>query len=138
MNQYLNTVEDAFGTDVDYGQIVKIYGGGVDDVESQRRYSPPPVTAVSRKVVCGEPDLSFVSTSHVERQNLSLRMRNRRVTRLTNAFSKKLENFRASMGLSYAYYNYVKIHRTIRCTPAMAAGVANRLWSVRDLVELAN
>lgn len=138
MNQYLNTVEDAFGTDVDYGQIVKIYGGGVDDVESQRRYSPPPVTAVSKKAICGEPDLNLVSTSHVERQNLSLRMRNRRVTRLTNAFSKKLENFRASMGLSYAYYNYVKIHRTIRCTPAMAAGVANRLWTVRDLVELAN
>lgn len=138
MNQYLNTVEDAFGTEVDYGQIVKIYGGGVDDVEQQRRYSPPPVTSVSKKAVCGEPDLAMTSTSHVERQNLSVRMRNRRLTRLTNAFSKKPENFRASMGLTYAVYNYVKICRTIRCTPAMAAGVANRLWTVRDLVELAN
>lgn len=138
MNQYLNTVEDAFGDSVDYGQVVKIYGGGVDDVESQRRYSPPPVTSVTKKAVHGEPDLDLVSTSHVERQNLSVRMRNRRLTRLTNAFSKKLENFRASMGLTYAVYNYVKICRTIRCTPAMAAGVSNRLWTVRDLVELAN
>lgn len=138
MNQYLNTVEDAFGDSVDYGQVVKVYGGGVDDVEQQRRYSPPAVTAVTKKVVHGEPDLATVSTSHVERQNLTLRMRNRRVTRLTNAFSKKLENFRASMGLSYFYYNYVKMHRTIRCTPAMAAGVSNRLWTTRDLVELAN
>lgn len=136
MNQYLNTVEDAFGTDVDYGQIVKVYGG-TDDIESQRRYSPPPVTAVTKKTICGEPDLETISTSHVERQNLTVRMRNRRLTRLTNAFSKKLENFRASMGLTSAYYNYVKQHRSIRCTPAMAAGVSSRLWTVRDLVELA-
>ncbi len=136
MNQYLNTVEDAFGTEVDYGQIVKIYGGA-EDTESQRRYSPPPVTAITKKVISGKPDLETVSTSHVERQNLSVRMRNRRLTRLTNAFSKKLENFRASMGLTYAYYNYVKIHRTIRMTPAMAAGVSSRIWTVRDLVERA-
>jgi IS1 family transposase len=137
MNQYLNTVEDAFGTEVDYGQIVKIYGGGADDIETQRRYSPPPVTAITKKVIYGEPDLETISTSHVERQNLSVRMRNRRLTRLTNAFSKKLENFRASMGLTYAYYNYVKYHRSIRCTPAMAADVSKKLWTVRDLVELA-
>ena len=136
MNQYLNTVEDAFGTEVDYGQIVKIYGGA-EDTESQRRYSPPPVTAITKKVISGKPDLETVSTSHVERQNLSVRMRNRRLTRLTNAFSKKLENFRASMGLTYAYYNYIKIHRTIRMTPAMAAGVSSRIWTVRDLVERA-
>lgn len=136
MNQYLNTVEDAFGTDVDYGQIVKVYGG--NDVEAQRRYSPAPVTSVSKKAICGEPDLETVSTSHVERQNLTTRMRNRRLTRLTNGFSKKLENFRASMGLTYGYYNYVKVHRTLRCTPAMEAGVSNRLWTVRDFVELVN
>lgn len=135
MNQYLNTVEEAFGTDVDYGQIVKIYGGA-DDIDGKRRYSPPPVTAISKKAISGEPDLETISTSHVERQNLSVRMRNRRLTRLTNAFSKKLENFRASMGLTYAYYNYCKIHRTIRCTPAMAAGVSDRIWTVRDLVSL--
>lgn len=135
MNQYLNTVEDAFGDQVDYGQIVKVYGGV--DTEGTRRYSPPPVTAIRKTVISGEPDLETISTSHVERQNLSVRMRNRRLTRLTNAFSKKLENFRASMGLTYGYYNFVKQHRSIRCTPAMAAGVSNRLWSVRDLVELA-
>ena len=137
MNQYLATVDDAFGSDVDYGQIVKVYGGGADDVETFRRYSPPPVTAVTKKVIAGEPDLETVSTSHVERQNLSVRMRNRRLTRLTNAFSKKLENFRASMGLTYFYYNYCKIHRSIRMTPAMAAGVSNRIWSVEDAVRLA-
>lgn len=137
MNQYLNTVEDAFGTDVDYGQVVKIYGGGVDDVETQRRYSPPAVTAVSKKTICGEPDLETISTSHVERQNLTTRMHCRRLTRLTNAFSKKFEHFRAAIGLNYAYYNFVLMHKTIRCTPAMAAGVSNRLWTVRDLVELA-
>ncbi|MBI2512411.1 MAG: IS1 family transposase [Opitutae bacterium] len=136
MNQYLNTVEDAFGTDVDYGQIVKVYGG-IDDVEQQRRYSPPPVTAVNKKAICGEPDLDMISTSHVERQNLSVRMRNRRLTRLTNAFSKKLENFRASMGLTFFYYNFCKIHKSIRCTPAMAAGVTNRIWKVDDIVALA-
>ena len=135
MNQYLNTVEDAFGDQVDYGQIVKIYGG--NDTEGQRRYSPPPVTAITKKAISGEPDLATVSTSHVERQNLSVRMRNRRLTRLTNAFSKKLDNFRASMGLTYAYYNYCKIHRSIRVTPAMAAGVSSRIWTVRDLVERA-
>lgn len=135
MNQYLNTVEDAFGDQVAYGQIVKVYGGV--DTEGTRRYSPPPITAITKKAVYGEPDLDTVSTSHVERQNLSTRMRNRRLTRLTNAFSKKLENFRASMGLTYGYYNFVKYHRSIRCTPAMAAGVSKKLWTVRDLVELA-
>lgn len=136
MNQYLNTVEDAFGDQVDYGQIVKIYGGV--DTEGTRRYSPPPVTAISKKAIFGEPDLSTVSTSHVERQNLTARMHSRRLTRLTNAFSKKFEHFRAAMGLNYAYYNYCLLHRTIRCTPAMEAGVANHLWKVRELVELAN
>jgi len=136
MNQYLSTIEDAFGHDADYGQIVKIYGGATD-VEMQRRYSPAPVTAVTRKVVSGEPDMETISTSHVERQNLTSRMHSRRLTRLTNAFSKKFENFRAAMGLNYAYYNYCLIHRTIRCTPAMAAGVSSRIWTVRDLVERA-
>ena len=135
MNQYLNTVEDAFGPDVDYGQVVKIYGGG--EGEESRRYSPPPVTAITKKVIFGEPDLETVSTSHVERQNLSLRMRCRRLTRLTNAFSKKLENFKAAIALSYGYYNFAKVHKSIRMTPAMAANVSNRIWTVRDLVELA-
>ncbi|HWA24498.1 MAG TPA: IS1 family transposase [Lacunisphaera sp.] len=136
MNQYLNTVEDAFGDAVDYGQIVKVYGGA-DDVEQQRRYSPPPVTAVTKKAVSGSPDLETVSTSHVERQNLTTRMHCRRLTRLTNAFSKKFEHFQAAIGLNYGYYNYCLIHKTIRMTPAMAAGVSSRIWTVSDLVERA-
>lgn len=137
MNQYLATVEDSFGTDVDYGQIVKIYGSNAEGPEMMRRYSPPPITAVSRKIICGEPDEQFISTSHVERHNLTTRMHVRRLTRLTNAFSKKVENFRAAMGLWFAYYNFVKVHKTIRCTPAMAAGISPRLWTVADLIERA-
>jgi IS1 family transposase len=138
MTQYLAGVEDAFGTDVDYGQIVKVYGGDPSiDIDASRRYSPPPVTAIRKTIVCGVPNEDLISTSMVEQQNLTLRMHCRRLTRLTNAFSKKLENFRASIGLFYAYYNLVKIHRSIRCTPAMAAGVASSLWKVEDLVDLA-
>lgn len=136
MNQYLNTVEDAFGDNVDYGQIVKVYGGV--ETEGQRRYSPPPVIGVKKKAISGEPNLETVSTSYVERQNLTLRMHCRRLTRLTNAFSKKIENFRAAIALNYAYYNYCLMHKTIRCTPAMAAGVSSRLWTVKNLVELVN
>ena len=135
MNQYVNSVDDAFGGDVDYGQIVKVYGGA--DMEGSRRYSPPPVTAVTKKSVYGNPDLDTVSTSHVERQNLTTRMHCRRLARLTNAFSKKIENFKAAIALNYAYYNFCLLHSTIRCTPAMAAGVSSRIWTVRDLVERA-
>lgn len=136
MNGYLTTVEEAFGSEVDYGQIVKIYGGV--DMEGSRRYSPPPVTAISKKVICGEPDLDLISTSHVERQNLTMRMHCRRLTRLTNAFSKRVENFRSAVALNFGYYNFCLIHKSIRMTPAMAAGVSNRIWTVKDLVELAN
>lgn len=135
MNQYLNIVESEFGSGVDYGQIVKTYA--TPDAPEARRYSPPVVTAIKRTVISGNPEESRICTSHVERQNLTLRMHMRRLTRLTNAFSKKVENFRAAVGLHFAYYNYVKIHSSIRCTPAMAAGVSSRLWTVKDLVELA-
>lgn len=135
MNQYLNVVESEFGAGVDYGQIVKTYAS--PEASEARRYSPPVVTAVKRVVISGNPDERKISTSHVERQNLTLRMHMRRLTRLTNAFSKKVENFRAAVGLHFAYYNYVKIHSSIRCTPAMAAGVSSRLWTVQDLVQLA-
>jgi len=135
MNAYLATVEEAFGGDVDFGQIVKVYGG--IETEGQRRYSPPPITAVMRKAISGQPDMEMISTSHVERQNLTMRMHCRRLARLTNGFSKKIEHLRAAVGLHYGYYNFVKMHGTIRCTPAMAAGVSSRLWTVRDLVELA-
>jgi len=134
MNQYLSTVDEAFGNEVDYGQIVKVYGGV--ETEGQRRYSPPPITGINRKVISGNPVEESISTSHVERQNLTLRMHCRRLARLTNAFSKKKENLRAAVGMHFAYYNFVKIHSSIRMTPAMAAGVSSSLWKVADLVAL--
>lgn len=137
MNQYLATVEDAFGDEVDYGQIVKVYASNAEVPDMARRYSPPPIAAVTRKVIAGQPDENFICTSHVERQNLTLRMHCRRLTRLTNAFSKKLDNFKAAVALHFAYYNFVKIHKSIRCTPAMALGVTSRLWKVEELVERA-
>lgn len=138
MNTYLATVEDSFGTDVDYGQIVKVYGSDAEATETSRRYSPPPITAIKRTAISGNPDLEFICTSHVERQNLTMRMHCRRLTRLTNAFSKKIENFRAAIALHFAYYNFIKVHRTISCTPAMAAGVASSLWGVEDLIQRAS
>jgi IS1 family transposase len=136
MNQYLSTVEEEFGTNVDYGQIVKVMSG--PQFTPERKYSQPYVVGITKKTVLGEPDEDTVCTSHVEKQNHTLRMHNRRLARLTNAFSKKVENFRAALGLSFAYYNYVKIHTTIRCTPSMEAGVSKKVWNVADLVKLAN
>jgi IS1 family transposase len=138
MNQYLATVDESFGTDVDYGQIVKVFASEAEDGGSNvRRYSPPVVTGIRKTVVNGDPDPTLICTSHVERQNLTMRMHIRRLTRLTNAFSKKFENFRAAIALHFAYYNYVKVHKTIRCTPCMAAGVTSSLWTVADLIERA-
>lgn len=131
---YQGAIERAFGTDVDYGSIVKTYGNA--PTEEARRYSPPEVVSVQRVVVSGSPDAELISTSYVEKQNHTLRMHCRRMSRLTNAFSKKLENFKAAIALHYGYYNLVKLHRTIRCTPAMAAGVVSSPWTVRDLVEM--
>jgi IS1 family transposase len=135
MNQYLNVVESEFGSGVDYGQIVKSFA--TPDATEERRYSPPVVTAVKRTVVSGNPDKAKICTSHVEKQNHTLRMHCRRMSRLTNAFSKKAEHFAAAIALHYAYYNFVKINAAVRMTPAMAANVSNRLWTVQDLVELA-
>lgn len=139
MNQYLSTVEEAFGAEVNYGQIIKVYASEAEDGDGNvRRYSPPPVVGVQKAVISGKPDEDLISTSHVERQNLTTRMHVRRLTRLTNAFSKRFENFRAAMALWFAYYNYVKVHSTIRCTPCMAAGVTSSLWEVEDLIERAS
>lgn len=135
MNQYLNIVESEFGSGVDYGQIVKSFS--TPEATEARRYSPPVVTAVMRTSVLGNPDERKICTSHVEKQNHTLRMHCRRMSRLTNAFSKKIEHFRAAVALHYAYYNWVKVHTSIRMSPAMAAGVSNRLWTVQDLVQLA-
>ena len=130
---YLEAVDYAFAGDVDFAQLVKMYG---EAPESEKRYSPAQCIGCNRKSVTGDPDSDHISTSFVERQNLSMRMGNRRYTRLTNAFSRKIENHSAAVALSYFAYNFIKIHGTLRCTPAMAAGVTDRLWEVSDLVAL--
>jgi IS1 family transposase len=133
MKSYQDAVAMAFGNDVDYGQIVKTYA--LADLSG--KYSPGEVVSMTKTCLVGAPRASQISTSHVERQNLTIRMHNRRMTRLTNAFSKKRESFKAAMALHFAYYNFVKIHSTIRMTPAMAANVTDHLWEVSDLVKLA-
>lgn len=130
---YLEAVEGAFGADVDYAQLVKIYGseGGRS---SEVRYSPAECTGIRKRRVEGDPDIAHVSTSHVERMNLSIRMQNRRFTRLTNAFSKKLDNHIHALALYFAFYNFCRIHKSLRMSPAMAAGITDRLWSLEDIV----
>ena len=132
LSSYVDAVERAFGADVDYGQVVKYY-----DAEpiGPGRYAPPRVVSQKKVVVAGSPDRRHISTSLVERQNLTMRMSMRRFTRLTNAFSKKLENLEAAVALHFAHYNFVRLHKTLRCTPAMAAGVSDRLWSLEELVD---
>lgn len=133
LNVYIAAVEKAFGRKIDYAQLQKIYG---ESGESEKRYSPAECIGCKLVPMIGEPDPAHVSTSFVERHNLTVRMTNRRYTRLTNAFSKKIENHSAAVALGYFAYNFIKIHRTLRVTPAMAAGVTNRLWEVSDLVAL--
>ena len=130
---YVHIVPNAFSGDVDYAQLVKVFGS---DPEGQKRYSPAICTGCEKHVITGNPDQSKISTSYIERQNLTMRMSMRRFTRLTNAFGKKIENHVAMLALHYMHYNFVRIHQTLRVTPAMAAGVADRLWSVADLVGL--
>jgi hypothetical protein len=131
---YNDAIERAFGANVDYGSIVKTFSH--TELMEQRRYSPPEVVKIEKMPVYGNPTVELISTSFVEKQNHTLRMHCRRLSRLTNAFSKKIENFRAAVALHYAYYNFVKIHKTIRCTPAMEAGVTTSPWTVRDLVDM--
>jgi len=130
---YLEAVEGAFGADVDFAQLVKLYGelGGNSP---ERRYSPAQCNGAIKRRVEGNPDINHVSTSHVERMNLSIRMQNRRFTRLTNAFSKKLDNHIHALALYFAFYNFCRIHKSLRVTPAMAAGITDRLWSLDDIV----
>jgi len=130
---YLEAVEKAFGADVDFAQLIKLYG---DTVEGQKRYSPAACVGTKKSVVVGNPDMCCVSTSFVERQNLTMRMSIRRFTRLTNAFSKKIENHALSVALHYMHYNFCRIHKTLRVTPAMAAGVADHVWSIDEIVGL--
>jgi len=130
---YKEAIERSFGADVDYGQIIKTYGH--ESAEGQRPYSQPEFVSSEKKVIAGRPDYDLISTSYIERLNATTRLHMRRLTRLTLAFSKKRENFEAAVALRFAYYNFVKRHNTLRCTPAMAASVEATFWSVGDLVE---
>ncbi|MFM7403373.1 MAG: IS1 family transposase [Erythrobacter sp.] len=130
---YLEAVEGAFGCDVDYAQLVKMYG---PTITAPGRYSPAECTGIRKHTVEGRPDADHVSTSYVERQNLTMRMHMRRFTRLTNAFSKKVENHAHAVALHMMYYNFVRIHKTLRVSPAMAAGVSDRLWDIADIALL--
>lgn len=132
LKTYVAAVERSFGSNVDYGQNIKVYAS-----KPSGRYSAPEVLRVDKVPVSGSPDMAKIGTSYIEKQNHTLRMHCRRLTRLTNAFSKKLDNFKAAVALNLAYHNFVKIHSTIRCTPAMAAGVESSQWNVSDLVALA-
>lgn len=131
---YLEAVEGAFGADVDYAQLVKLYGVADKGRTAEVRYSPMECTGIRKRTVEGRPDAKHISTSHVERMNLSIRMQNRRFTRLTNAFSKKLDNHIHALALYFAFYNFCRIHKSLRMSPAMAAGITDRLWSLEDIV----
>ena len=131
---YLTAVPDAFGpTGIDYAQLVKVFGS---DPEGQKRYSPAQCLGVTSFPILGDPDQKHVSTSYIERQNLTMRMGMWRFTRLTNAFSKKMENHMHSVSLFYMHYNFCRIHQTLRVTPAMEAGISAKLWSIHDIVAL--
>ena len=130
---YLEAVEGAFGADVDYAQLVKLYG---EAPEAQKRYSPAECVGCRKEAITGRPERKHVSTSYVERQNLTMRMHMRRFTRLTNAFSKKFENHMHMVALYTVWYNFVRIHKTLKVTPAMAAGLSPILWSMEDVAGL--
>jgi IS1 family transposase len=130
---YLEAVESAFGMDIDYAVLQKVYGA---DPQAEKRYSPAKIVSTQLEVIKGNPNPKHISTSYVERQNWTTRTTMRRYTRLSNGFSRKLQNHEAAVALNYFAYNFIKIHRTLRVSPAMAAGVTTRLWEVSDLVAL--
>jgi len=135
LRHYTEGVPEAFGLDVDFAQLVKLFGDyGQHDADA--RYSPSPIVEVISKVRAGNPDPDHISTSFVERQNLTMRMQIRRMTRLTNAFSKKLDNLKAAVSLHFAWYNFVRVHKTLKVTPAMEAGISNRIWDFKDLLSV--
>src|SRR5204863_7085918 len=131
---YLDAVEDAFGMEIDYAQLIKIYGNVPE--QGEVRYSPAVCMGTRVAKISGKPDYAHVSTSYVERQNLTMRMGMRRFTRLTNAFSKKLENLDHAIALHYMHYNFCRIHQTLRVTPAMEAGVSDHVWSIEEIIDL--
>jgi IS1 family transposase len=131
---YLSAVEDAFGADIDFATLVKIYGTAPESGEV--RYSPGQCMGARKAVISGQPDLKHISTGFMERQNLTMRMSMRRFTRLTNAFSKKIENHEAAITLHYMYYNFARVHQSLRVTPAMAAGISGHVWELEEMVML--
>lgn len=133
LHVYLNAVHSAFGHEIDYAQLHKVYGS---ESGEERRYSPPVCTGAYLKPVIGKPDIEKASTSYVERQNLTMRMSMRRFTRLTNGFSKKVENHAHAVALHFMYYNFGRIHKTLRVTPAMEAGLADHVWTLEEIAGL--
>ena len=129
---YFDVVDEVFGSEIEYAQIHKQYS---EDMKGEKRYSPPCIVKIIKKSLIGYPDLKRVSTSHVERQNLTMRMQMRRFTRLTNAFSKKLENLKASVALHFFFYNFVRVHQSLRVTPAMQAAVTSHIWNFEELLN---
>lgn len=130
---YVDAVERVFGSEIDYAMLVKVYGV---NPEAETRYSPAECIGCWEQAIKGKPDSRYISTSYAERQNLTMRMSMRRFTRLTNAFSRKVENHAAAVALHFCYYNFCRIHQSLRVTPAMAAGVTTKLWDVQDIVAL--
>jgi IS1 family transposase len=133
LRTYLTAVATAFGEAVDYAMLVKVYG---KDPEAEKRYSPAICTACKKEAVIGDPDPKHISTSYIERQNLTMRMGIRRFTRLTNAFSKKIENHAAAVSLHMMYYNFARVHMTLKTTPAVASGVADHVWNIEEIIAL--
>ncbi len=134
---YLDAVEHAFGMDIDYAMLVKHYGNE-STPQDQRRYSPGEFVSAEKRVIKSNPDAKKISTSFVERQNLTMRMSMRRFTRLTNGFSKKIENLEHAVSLHFMHYNFARIHKTLRVTPAMAAGISDHVWSLEEIAKLAD
>jgi IS1 family transposase len=136
---YVEAIEKVYGSEIDYAQIVKLYG---QDLETEKRYSPAKCIGAEKQIIQGKPDTKDISTSYVERQNLTMRMSMRRFTRLTNAFSKKLENHVLALSLYFIHYNFARTHKTLANpyprTPAMAAGITNHIWTIEDIVRLIN
>lgn len=135
LNPYLSAVEKAFGRQVDYAQLQKIYG---NDPETEKRYRPAQCSGCERKVIDDSPDPRHISTSYMERAALTVRIGMRRFTRLTNGFSKKIENHSASVAIHLMHYNFARIHKTLRVTPAMESGISDHIWSLEEIVNLAN
>ena len=136
---YLEAVEGAFGNAIDYAMLVKMYeGDSGKHTPAERRYSPATCTGTREQAITGNPDHAYISTSYVERHNLTVRMQIRRFTRLTNAFSKKLDNHKAAVALYFMWYNFARIHQTLRVTPAMEAGISDHVWSAEEIARLAD